>query len=296
MSQAEAFEAHRRHLTGLAYRMLGSRAEAEDIVQEAWLRWHQADRAAVAEPRAFLATIVTRLCLDHLKSARARRETYAGPWLPEPVLDAEALAPDRASELAQDLSIALLLTLQRLSPLERAAFLLHDVFEVGFAEVARMLSRSPAACRQLAARARAQLRQGRPRFAAAAAAEQRLAAAFKAAAEQGDVAGLASLLAEEAVLYSDGGGRRPTALNPILGRDRIVRFLAGIAQHDPAVAGFRYEPAPINGRPGLLVHEPAGTTFAIGFGVRDGQIAAIYMVLNPDKLAHLQRAGDHADR
>src|SRR5579871_2126519 len=160
---AESFEPYRRRLLGLAYRMLGSMADAEDAVQETYLRWHGADRDNVSEPRGFLMTTTTRICLDMLTSARARREEYVGPWLPEPVLDTAALAPDNLSELAEDLSIALLLTLERLSPLERAAFLLHEVFDFSFSEVAATLQRSEAACRQLAARARAHVRAVRPR-------------------------------------------------------------------------------------------------------------------------------------
>src|SRR5262245_23666240 len=160
---AASFEPHRRRLIGLAYRMLGSMADAEDAVQETYLRWHEADRDNVENPRAFLMTTTTRICLDSLKSARVRREEYVGPWLPEPVLDTTALAPDSHTELAEDLSIALLLTLDRLSPLERAAFLLHDVFDFSFGEVATALERTQAACRQLAARARAHVREVRPR-------------------------------------------------------------------------------------------------------------------------------------
>jgi RNA polymerase sigma-70 factor (ECF subfamily) len=175
---AAEFESLRGQLTGLAYRMLGSRAEAEDMVQEAWLRWHAADRAAVREPRAFLSKTVTRLCLDQLKSARARREEYVGQWLPEPVLDGAQLAAGSASEYADDLSVALLLALERLSPLERAAFLLHDVFDLGFEEVAEALGRDPAACRQLASRARSHVREEKPRFKPSAEEEQRVFAAF----------------------------------------------------------------------------------------------------------------------
>src|SRR5678815_2343702 len=159
---AATFEPYRRHLLGLAYRMLGSMADSEDAVQETYLRWHKADRDSVSEPRAFLMTTTTRICLDMLTSARARHEEYVGPWLPEPVLNTAALAPDSRSDLAEDLSVALLLTLDRLSPLERAAFLLHDVFDFSFSEVATALERSQAACRQLAARARARVRDVRP--------------------------------------------------------------------------------------------------------------------------------------
>ena len=187
----QSFESHRRALTGLAYRMLGARAEAEDVVQDAYLRWHAADRGSIEEPRRYVSTIVTRLCLDRMKSAHARREIYVGQWLPEPVVD-EALDADSASELADDLSVALMLVLERLSPLERASFLLHDVFGLEFADVARALGRGEAACRQLAARARAHIGDGRPRFSASCEEGARLAAAFAAAAQSGDTEALAS--------------------------------------------------------------------------------------------------------
>ncbi len=190
---AQSFEPHRRHLTGLAYRMLGSLAEAEDIVQDAYLRWHGAERGAIANPRAFLSKTVTRLCLDHIKSARVRREEYIGPWLPEPVLDPAALAPDSASDMAHDLSMALMLALERLSPLERAAFLLHDVFDMEFAEIAPALERNEAAVRQLAARARAHVEAARPRFAATPDEGAKLAEAFLAASRSGDAAGMIAI-------------------------------------------------------------------------------------------------------
>src|SRR6186997_237367 len=201
-----SFEPHRRRLRGLAYRMLGSMAEAEDAVQETYLRWHGADRGTVTDPRAFLMTTTSRICLDMLTSARARREEYVGPWLPEPVLDTAALAPDTHTELAEDLSIALLLTLDRLSPLERAAFLLHDVFDFSFSEVANALERSEAACRQLAARARTHVRAARPRGATAQPARSgevdpkhaRLISAFAAAIQSGDLRALTQLLAHDA--------------------------------------------------------------------------------------------------
>jgi len=208
---ARSFETHRRSLTGLAYRMLGSRAEAEDVVQDAYLRWHAADHAAIEQPRHYLGTVVTRLCLDRMKSAQARREVYVGQWLPEPVVD-EALDADTAGDLAHDLSVALMLVLERLSPLERASFLLHDVFGLDFAEVGRALGRGEAACRQLAARARAHIEEGRPRFSTSQEEGRRLAAAFNQAAQLGDTATLMKLLAADAVLYSDGGGKRAAAL------------------------------------------------------------------------------------
>jgi RNA polymerase sigma-70 factor, ECF subfamily len=243
MSAAAAFEPHRRALTGLAYRMLGSVSDAEDVVQDAFLRWHAAPRGEVAEPRAYLMRVVTRLCLDVMKSAQARRETYVGPWLPEPVLDAASVQPDTAGELAEDISVALLLALERLSPAERAAFLLHDVFDRDFSEVAAALGRSEAACRQLASRARAHVRASPRRFSADPAEGQRLAAAFMLAAQTGDVAALTGLLAADATLHSDGGGVRIAALNIIRGADRMafddVLCRAGLFQVLPRVQGSR---------------------------------------------------------
>lgn len=283
----ESFESHRRALTGLAYRMLGSRAEAEDVVQDAYLRWQGADRAAVEQPRRYLGAVVTRLCLDRMKSARARREVYVGQWLPEPVVD-EALDAGGAGDLAHDLSVALMLVLERLSPLERASFLLHDVFGLDFAEVARALDRGEAACRQLAARARGHIEAGRPRFPASREAGERLAAAFAAAAQSGDAGMLAKLLAEDAVLYSDGGGKRAAALNPISGADKILRFLAGIARKNPSLPAMQWRAATVNGLAGFVMREEDGTVDTMAFEHRDGRIVAIYVVRNPDKLRHVR--------
>ncbi|HZS83786.1 MAG TPA: sigma-70 family RNA polymerase sigma factor [Stellaceae bacterium] len=284
---AASFAAHRRALIGLAYRMLGSRSEAEDVVQDAYLRWHAADRAAITEPRRYLGTVVTRLCLDRLRSARARRELYVGAWLPEPVVD-ERFDEPGADELAQDISVALMLLLERLSPLERASFLLHDVFGLEFAEVARALGRNEAACRQLAARARAHIEAGRPRFPVSPDAESRLAVAFHAAVTSGDTTALARLLAEDAVLHSDGGGKRAAALNPIRGADKIIRFFAGIARKQPALVASEMRPATVNGRAGFVIREPDGSVDTLAFEARDGRIAAIYFTRNPDKLRHVR--------
>ena len=281
------FESHRRALTGLAYRMLGSRAEAEDVVQDAYLRWHAADRAAIEEPRRYLGTVVTRLCLDRMKSAQARREVYVGQWLPEPVVD-EVFDADTAGDLAHDLSVALMLVLERLSPLERAAFLLHDVFGLDFAQVGRALERGEAACRQLAARARAHIEAGRPRFAASREEGYRLAAAFAAAARAGDTATLIKLLAEDAVLYTDGGGKRAAALNPIYGADKILRFLDGVTRKNAALLSTQLRPATVNGMPGFVLREQDGSIDTMAFEQRDGRIAAIYVVRNPEKLRHVR--------
>jgi RNA polymerase sigma-70 factor, ECF subfamily len=285
--EGASFESHRRALTGLAYRMLGSRAEAEDVVQDAYLRWHAADRDAVAEPRRYLGTVVTRLCLDRMKSARARREVYVGQWLPEPVVD-ETLDADAAGDLAHDLSVALMLVLERLSPLERASFLLHDVFGLDFAEVARTLRRGEAACRQLAVRARAHIEDARPRFPASREQGERLAAAFAAAAQNGDTATLTKLLAQDAVLYSDGGGKRVAALNPIYGADKILRFLAGITRKNPALSSMQVRPATVNGLAGFVLREDDGAIDTLAFEHDGSRIVAIYVVRNPEKLRHVR--------
>jgi RNA polymerase sigma-70 factor, ECF subfamily len=282
-----AFEAHRPALIGLAYRMLGSRAEAEDVVQDAYLRWHGADRATIEQPRRYLGTVVTRLCLDRMKSARSQREIYVGQWLPEPVVD-ESFDDDNAGDLAHDISVALMLLLERLSPLERASFLLHDVFGLDFAEVARTLCRNEAACRQLAARAREHIEAGRPRFSASPEEGRRLAAAFKAAAATADTQALARLLAKDAVLYTDGGGKRAAALNPIRGADKIARFFKGVARKNTAFTALTARYAIINGMPGLVLHEDDGSIDTIAFEHRDGRIVAIYIVRNPEKLQHVR--------
>ena len=285
-NEARSFESHRRALTGLAYRMLGSRAEADDVVQDAYLRWHSVDKASIEVPRRYLGTVVTRLCLDRMKSAQARRELYVGPWLPEPVVD-EAFDDESAGDVAHDISVALILMLERLSPLERASFLLHDVFGIEFAEVARTLGRGEAACRKLAARARAHIQEGRPRFRASAEESRRLAAAFQNAVASGDAQALARLLAADAVLYTDGGGKRAAALNPIYGADKIVRFLAGVARKNPALSAVELRNATVNGRAGLVMREGDGSIDTIAFECRQGRIAAIYLVRNPEKLRHV---------
>ena len=289
---AATFEPHRRRLRGLAYRMLGSIAEAEDVVQEAYLRWHAAARDGVHDAGAFLTTVTTRLCLDVLKSARARREEYVGPWLPDPVVDAGALAPDAQTALADDLSVALLLALDRLSPLERAAFLLHDVFDRSFAEVAAALGRSEAACRQLASRARARVRQAHPDVPATRtppALEPRHAAlldAFSAAARTGDLAALTHLLAADAQLVTDSGGKVPAAMNVITGAERVARFLVGVVRK-----GWTDEvdvrAAVVNGLPALLLLRDAALVQTTAFQLEGDLVTAIYVVRNPDKLRHV---------
>lgn len=291
---AASFEPYRRRLLGLAYRMLGSMADGEDAVQETYLRWHAADRGKVSDPRAFLMTTTARICLDMLTSARARREEYVGPWLPEPVVDTATLAPDSRTELAEDLSIALLLTLDRLSPLERAAFLLHDVFDFSFTEVAATLERSEAACRQLAARARSHVREIRPRGAVAApprsaeidARHEQLMLAFVAATRSGDLNALTNLLAGDVRIVTDGGGKVAAALNVLEGADRAARFLVG-ATRKGWRDDFTLRFATINGLPGVILDGPEGPVQTTAFQIEDAVIRALYVVRNPDKLRHL---------
>lgn len=277
---AALFDAERPRLARLAYRMLGSVADAEDVVQEAWLRWHGTERDGIREPGAFLTRIVSRLCLDVLKSASRRRETYLGPWVPEPLIEPDE---DRADEV----TLTLMMALERLSPLERAAFLLHDVFGVDFDEVGRSIGREPAACRQLAARARQHVREARPRFPVSRDAGRALAEAFFDASRRGDAEALKGLLAADVVAYSDGGGKRAAALNPLFGQDRIVRFFAGLARKGTFEGVRLARTCRIDGLPGFVSLDRDGEPETTALAVEDGRIVAIYIVRNPDKLGHV---------
>jgi RNA polymerase sigma-70 factor, ECF subfamily len=282
MSGADAaanFDPLRPRLIRVAYRMLGSVADAEDVVQDAFLRWLAADRNAVLEPEAYLCRIVTRLCLDQLRSARRRREAYVGPWLPEPLVEAE-------DDEVDDVTLPLMMALERLSPLERAAFLLHDVFGVGFEEVAETIDREPATCRQLASRARTHVRAARPRFPLPRERGLEIAAAFYSASHSGDMNELRSLLAADVVLYSDGGGKRPAAKRPLVGLEDVIRFHAGLARlfgrRTPRSVRYRF----INGLPGFVTLEYDGVQ-TTALEIDDGKIAGIYVMRNPDKLRHV---------
>ncbi|MDP2214999.1 RNA polymerase sigma factor SigJ [Phenylobacterium sp.] len=285
-----AFEAARPRLRRLAYRMLGSVTEAEDVVQDAWIRWSQTG-GEVEDPTAWLVRTTSRLCIDRLRAAKVRRETYRGPWLPEPLI--EDLSEDPL-ERAEDVSVAFLLALERLSPLERAVFLLHGVFDEDYAAVARTLGRSEAAVRQLASRAQAHLKAAKPRFAVDQAAAVRLANAFMAAAAKGDLAGLRDLLAEDAVMITDGGGKRSAALRPLVGATDIVAMIQGLAWRGRAWpistdGALRYRAVRINGLPGLIL-EPDDGPMTMAFQPDEaGRLAAIYITRNPEKLAHLSR-------
>jgi RNA polymerase sigma factor (sigma-70 family) len=282
------FESQRPRLLRLAYRMLGSLAEGEDIVQEAWLRWQRAQAGEIDNAGAWLRQTVTRLCLDTLKSARARRETYVGQWLPEPLIDSvadEEIAPPDLDNL----TLTLMLALERLSPLERAAFLLHDVFEVPLQEVAGTLHRDAAAVRQLAVRARRHVGEARPRYAVDRAEGERLAEAFFAASSSGDIHQLQDLLAVNAVIRSDGGGKVSAFRKPLIGRDRILRMYAGFARKAPGPA-VRLAGAWIDGLPGYVSRTPEGYLQSTALEIEDGRIVAIYVTRNPDKLRHLAAA------
>lgn len=295
---AEVFEQHRVYLRGLGYRMTGSLADSEDLLQEAYLRWQQVTEP-VENARAYLSKLMTNLCLDWLKSARVVRESYIGTWLPEPVLDEGALMPDASTELAQDVSVALMLALERLSPLERAAFLLHDVFDVDYADVAETLSKSEDACRQLAARARSHLQDDRPRRRPSDREAERVLMAF-GQARLGDISALRAVLAEDAVFYTDGGGRVPSAIMPIRGREDIVRFLDGVMRKfyplkldgtdRPNPDAPEWRPAWINGLPGVVGRVRGRVMQTLAFDIQDGEIKAAYAIRNPDKLRRVADA------
>jgi len=273
---AVTFAPLRPKLMRVAYRMLGSVSDAEDIVQEAFIRWMKAERSDVREPEAYLRRTVTRLCLDQLKSARRQRETYVGPWLPEPVFEEE-----------DDVTLPLMLALERLSPLERAAFLLHDVFGLGFDEVSATIQRDAAACRQLASRARAHVREARPRFQIEKQRGLELAEAFFAASRHGDMKALGAMLAADVSVYTDGGGKRPAALKPFFGFDRVMKALASLAKHFRKNGSTFVRAGFINGLPGFITMEADGELQTTTLEIEDGKIAAIYVVRNPDKLRHL---------
>jgi RNA polymerase sigma-70 factor (ECF subfamily) len=263
--------------------MLGSRAEAEDVLQDAWLRVADTTERIDA-PRAYLTTVVTRLCLDALGSARVRRERYVGPWLPEPLVAIATDAPEAPLERAESIHLAFLVLLERLSPLERAAFLLREVFELPYTEVARALDAREPACRQLVARARAHVDAGRARFVVAEARERSLFAAFLGACAQGDEAALTALLAEDVRLASDGGGRTRAALRPIEGRENVARFLLGLARKHPSAPVW---PARVNGAPGL-VFEAGEDAFVLTLSVGERGVNDVWIVSNPEKLTALR--------
>lgn len=283
------FERHRARAFGVAYRILGSASDAEDVVQEAWLRWQGADRSGILNPEAWLVTTVARLGIDQLRAARSRRETYVGPWLPEPIISAALETeptPEERLSLADDISMALLHVLERLAPEERAAFLLHDAFDYDYGELSALLGKSEAACRQTVSRARKRVQDAHPRFDTSKREHLRLSNAFSAAISTANPQALIDCLSEDVVFYSDGGGKALAALNPLYGPDRVTRFLMGILKKRPE--NFSVEPATVNGLPGFIMHDDEGVHSALSFGVTDGRISALYMIRNPDKLARIE--------
>ena len=294
MDEGDTYQELRPLLFSIAYQMVGSASEAEDLVQEAYLRFHRAvaGGAEVDSPKAYLSAVTTRLAIDHLRSARVRREQYVGAWLPEPLVTGEEADPAGHAETADSLSLAFLVLLERLSPVQRAVFLLHEVFGYGYAEIAGLVGRSEDNCRQIAARARRHIEAGRPRFEASRREREELARRFFAAIDQGDTEGLVGLLAADAVLYGDGGGKAPALTAPVHGAERVARFLLGLARRGRAV-GTRASPAEINGHPGLLTFDPAGRLLGVlALDIADGHVQTVRSIVNPDKLGHLGPVGD----
>jgi len=291
MSRAEEFEQLRPLLFSISYRILGSVAEAEDAVQETWLRY-AASPAQPASAKAFLSAVVTRISIDVLRSARVRREEYVGPWFPEPLLTDPYQDPERSAQLADSVSMAALLLLERLSPLERAVFVLREVFGFGFSEIALAVGRSEAACRQLAVRARRHMDTGRPRFEADRREREKLAARFFGALREGDVDGLRELLAADAQLVGDGGGKAPALARSIIGAEKVARVLASIFPWLVSIE-VTLEPHEVNGQPGAIFRDRDGKILnTIALDVLDGQIQTIRSVQNPDKLRHVGPVAD----
>jgi RNA polymerase sigma-70 factor (TIGR02957 family) len=295
MAEAELLEELRPGAFAVAYRMLGSVTDAEDMVQEALLRFHQElERGEeIASPRAFVATVVTRLSIDQLRSARSRREQYVGEWLPEPLVTDPREDPAEQAEVADTLSFAFLVLLEQLTPEQRAAFLLHDVFDYPFAQVAEIVGTGEDNARQLASRARRQMREDRPRFEASSEQREELAEGFFAATERGDLEALESLLAEDVELHGDGGGKAPALARMLRGRDRALRTLRAWWRVTERIGGITFERTELNGQPGALVRDPSGALInAMVLDIAGGKIVAIRSVVNPDKLGHLGPPAD----
>jgi len=281
------FDSHRGRLQGIAYRMLGSMAEAEEVVQDAWLRWHEADKASFDSAEAWLVTVVTRLSIDRLRAAKVQREHYIGAWMPEPVLTDAPESPEQLLERADNISVAFLAVLERLAPEARAAFLLREVFDADYDEIARTLGKSEAACRQLVHRAKAQVQEGRPRFSVPRETQQRLLRAFADAAARGSLQDLKALMAEDVELIGDGGGKVQSFSKILRGSQRLAQLYFALWRRlGPAV---RMELVEINGEPGLLRFVDGALESAQTFEIEDERIVRIRAQRNPDKLAHIAR-------
>ncbi len=290
MSQLDAvFEENRPALARLAYRMLGTQGDADDVMQEAYLRWTHANRDSVKSPRAYLQSIVTHLCIDQRKLIDDRKATYVGPWLPEPIVEADSPAPDDQIETAESVSMALMLILESLSPTERAAYLLRRIFDYPYNEIADILGKSEPGCRQLVSRAEARIIEQRPRFEADPDNVERLTEAFIQACSTGDLEGLVQVLAADAVLYSDGGGKVTAALVPIHGANHIARAFLGIMKKAPP--GVEYRRVQVNGQPGFLTILHGEVVTVLTFDVVDGRITTCFAVRNPEKLLRVKAMG-----
>ena len=298
VSETELLDDLRPPAFAIAYRMLGSVSEAEDIVQEALVRVHQAIEGGeeISSPRAYVATITTRLAIDELRSARARRESYVGEWLPEPIAESPEDDPAARAEQADSLSLAFLVLLASLTPEQRAALLLHDVFDYGYDEVAEIVGTSVDNARQLASRARRHVQEGRPRFEPSAELRERLAESFFAAAEDGDLGALEALLAEDVELHGDGGGRAPAIKRPAFGRVRVAQMIGNWWRISVHVAGLELRRVNVNGQPGVEFLDPDGKLIGVlALDIAEGQITAIRSIVNPEKLGHLGPVGDASE-
>ncbi len=295
-SLAAEFTAYRPLVFAIAYRMLGSIAEAEDIVQEAFLRLHRAREKGIAveSPKAYLAAVGTRLAIDHLRSSRVRRESYVGAWLPEPVVQEKEPTLAQHVEMAESLSMAFLLILETLSPIERAVFLLREVFDYDYDEIASIVEKSEANCRQIFVRAKRHVDAGKRRFEPSPAKRDELARRFFAACQEGNVQGLIDLLAREAAFYGDGGGKATAIMRPVLGRDRVARLLLGMFAKIKAT-GIRLQRVEVNAQPGAMFLDPQGGIISVlSLEIADGVIRCVRSVVNPDKLHHLGPVSDLA--
>lgn len=285
----EIFESHRPELFRLAYGMLGRITLAEDAVQEAFIRWQKQDIDQINSPKAFLTTIVSRICLDEIKSARNQREGYIGPNLPEPVLTSDVKTPQEEVELAESLSMAMFVVLDELTPIQRAVFILREIFDYDYASISEIINKSESHCRKIAQRARDQINKTKPRFEISTK-QQEFVSKFVTYVQQGDVNEIEKMLAKEAILYSDSGGKVTAARKPIYGPNKIARFLVGIQKSAPAEREWKIELRNINAEPGMIIWIDKKLYNAWSFHVEDGKIRSIFVVLNPEKLEHLKHA------
>lgn len=279
------FDTHRPLLFSIAYRMLGSAMEAEDMVQETFIRWQQVPETQVKSTKAYLSSIITRLCIDQLRSARVQREQYFGPWLPEPLLTQQALQSDQNMALAESLSMAFLVLLERLNPTERAVFLLREVFDYEYSEIASIVNKSETNCRQLVRRARQHVNKRKPRFDTSPEKQQQLLVQFMETCVNGDMPGLVNILADDIAMWPDGGGKAVSATRPIFGADKVAQFMLGVTKMRPA--NFVPQLAWINGQPGIIGYEDGQPTVALIFTITNHHIQAIHSIRNPDKLKNI---------